>query len=138
MSQLKVRDLMTAEVEVLHPRSTLAEVLNLVHEREIRHVPVVSKDGELLGLVTHRDLLRQSLTARGDVPMSVRDDVAANRAVEELMITGVVTIEPGAAATDAAELMLDNKLGCLPVTEGTHLVGILTEADFVKHVAAVA
>jgi CBS domain-containing membrane protein len=129
---------MTAEVEVLRPRSTLAEVLALVHEREIRHVPVVNAEGELLGLVTHRDLLRQSLSARGDVPMSVRDDVAANRAVEELMTTGVMTIEPEATATEAAELMLDNKLGCLPVTEGTHLVGILTEADFVKHVAAVA
>lgn len=138
MSQLRVRDLMTAEVEVLRPRSTLAEVLALVHEREIRHVPVVNAEGELLGLVTHRDLLRQSLSARGDVPMSVRDDVAANRAVEELMTTGVMTIEPEATATEAAELMLDNKLGCLPVTEGTHLVGILTEADFVKHVAAVA
>lgn len=131
---LSVRDLMTAEVEVLYPRSTMAELFDLMHERNIRHVPVVDDERELLGLVTHRDLLRQSLSARGDVPMTVRDEVAEGRAVEELMTTGVMTVAPDTPAREAAEIMLDNKLGCLPVTEGAHLVGILTEADFVKHV----
>lgn len=134
MASLRVRDLMTAEVEVLQPRSTLAELLELMSERNIRHVPVVGDDRELLGLVTHRDLVRLSLAARGDVPLSVREQVAQNRAVEEVMTTGVLTVEPDTAAREAAEIMLDNKLGCLPVTEGAHLVGILTEADYVKHV----
>ena len=132
--RLLVRDLMTSTVEAVHPRTTLGELLDRLSVRDIRHMPVVDDAGELVGLVTQRDLLRRSLAARGDLPMSVRDDVTNHRTVDELMTAGVYTVEPDAPLGEAAETMLENKLGCLPVTEGTQLVGILTESDFVKHV----
>ncbi len=133
MKQLLVRDLMTSEVETVHPGSTLAELLDLLQERNIRHVPVVDDEGELVGLVTQRDLLRRSLAARGDLPMTVREEVVAHRTVDEFMTAGVMTVDPDSPLAEAAELILDNKLGCLPVVEGPHLVGILTESDFVAH-----
>ena len=52
------------------------------------------------------------------------------------MTTEPETVEPKLALVDAARLLLENKFGCLPVVEGIHLVGILTEADFVKHMAS--
>lgn len=134
MRQLLVRDLMTSEVETVHPDSTLAELLDLLQERNIRHVPVVDDEGELVGLVTQRDLLRRSLAARGDLPFTVRREVAAHRTVDEFMTAAPVTVDPDAPVGEAAELILDNKLGCLPVVEGPHLVGIITESDFVAHV----
>jgi len=134
MRQLLVRDLMTSGVESVHPGSTLAELLDLLQERSIRHVPVIDDEGELVGLVTQRDLLRRSLAARGDLPLTVHEEVVAHRTVDEFMTVGVLTVEPDSPLREAAELILDNKLGCLPVVEGVHLVGIITEADFVKHV----
>ncbi len=134
MKQLLVRDLMTSEVETVQPSSTLAELLDLLQERNIRHVPVVDDEGELVGLVTQRDLLRRSLAARGDLPLAVREEVVSHRTVDEFMTAGVMTVDPDAPLGEAAELILDNKLGCLPVVEGPHLVGIITEADFVAYV----
>jgi CBS domain-containing protein len=134
MRSLLVRDLMTAEVKTVRADSTLAELLDLLQERNIRHVPVVDDDGELVGLVTQRDLLRRSLAARGDLPMTVREEVVAHRTVDEFMTAGVMTVDPDAPLDEAAELILDNKLGCLPVVEGQNLVGIITESDFVAHV----
>jgi CBS domain-containing protein len=55
--------------------------------------------------------------------------------VEEVMVHEVETVEPTAPLSEAAALMLENKFGCLPVVEGDRLVGILTESDFVRHVA---
>lgn len=134
MKQLLVRDLMTSEVETVQPSSTLAELLDLLQERNIRHVPVVDDEGELVGLVTQRDLLRRSLAARGDLPLTVREEVVSHRTVDEFMTVGVMTVDPDAPLGEAAELILDNKLGCLPVVEGPHLVGIITESDFVAYV----
>lgn len=134
MKQLLVRDLMTSEVETVQPSSTLAELLDLLQERNIRHVPVVDDEGELVGLVTQRDLLRRSLAARGDLPLTVREEVVSHRTVDEFMTAGVMTVDPDAPLGEAAELILDNKLGCLPVVEGPHLVGIITESDFVAYV----
>jgi len=98
----------------------------------VRHVPVVDREGELVGLVTHRDLARGVLGRTQELPIGVEEDLLRRRRVGEIMVTEPDTIEPETPLREAAEIMLENKIGCLPVTEGTHLVGILTEADFVR------
>lgn len=136
MAKLLVRDLMTAKVEVLQPDSTVAEMLDLLREREIRHVPVVDGDGELVGLVTHRDLLRGTLSdAQVDLPPDLTERLQESRSVDTIMTTDVITTEAEMPISEAASMMLENKLGCLPVTEGLRLVGILTESDFTSWVA---
>ena len=67
-----------------------------------------------------------------DLPIGVEEDILRRRRVGEIMVTEPETIEPDTPLAEAAEIMLENKIGCLPVTEGTRLVGILTEADFVR------
>jgi len=127
-----VRDLMTAHVFTLRENDRLIDLEELMSSKHVRHVPVVNRDGELLGLVSHRDLARGILGRIDDLPIGVEEDILRRRRVGEIMVTEPETIEPDTNLRDAAEIMLEDKIGCLPVTEGTHLVGILTEADFVR------
>lgn len=136
MSKMLVQDLMTADVKALHPADSAADVLELLHEHNIRHVPIVDRDGDLVGLVTHRDVLRYTLSAsQTDLPQSLRQELLAARTVEGIMTKDVITVSPDDRLEEAAQLMLENKVGCVLVVEGQRLVGILTEADFVRFVA---
>lgn len=130
-----VRDLMTDPVHTAHPHQDLADLRDLLYDHDIRHVPVVDAEGDLVGLVSERDLLRNVLTDQADVPLSVRDQAMRARTVREIMTEEVQTVDPDDTLQEAAQLLIDNKFGCLPVTEGSRLVGILTQSDFVRHFA---
>ena len=82
--------------------------------------------------VSDRDLLRNVLTDQADVPLSVRRSSMENTLVESIMTLDVVTLEPNDSARQAAQILVDNKFGCVPVTEGTRLVGIITQSDFLR------
>jgi CBS domain-containing membrane protein len=129
----EVRDLMTPKVFTLKPGDSLEALYELMDEKHVRHVPIVDREGDLVGLVTHRDLSRTVLGPQEGLPLSVQEDLLRRRRVREIMATEVDTIEPDEPLEEAAEMLLENKIGCLPVVEGEHLVGILTEADFVRY-----
>ena len=129
---LLVRDLMTEKVFTLRPTDSLVAAEDLMGTRRVRHVPIVDREGDLIGLVSHRDLLRGARGRLDDLPISVERDVLRVRKVREIMTTEPETVEPETSLSEAASLLLENKIGCLPVVEGMHLVGILTEADFVR------
>jgi CBS domain-containing membrane protein len=135
MQSLHVRDLMTESVITLKIDDNLATLYDLMDSGHVRHVPVVDRDGDLVGLVSHRDLLAHALSQETDLPMSVQRDILGGIRVEEIMTSDVETTHPDADIREAAQTMLENKYGCLPVMEGAHLVGILTESDFVRFVA---
>jgi CBS domain-containing membrane protein len=135
VSSLRVRDLMTPDVRVVRPDDSIGTLRELMQEKGIRHVPVVDEEGMLVGLVSERDVLRRAAGLEGDVPLSVSRDLSSAVKVSELMTWDPETVESDEAAAAAAAVMLDNKYGCLPVIEQGTLVGILTEADFVRFVA---
>lgn len=120
VSEIMSRDLVSLSES--EPLGTAEEYLDLGH---IRHLPVV-RGRKLVGLVTHRDLLR---ACGGSVD-------ARARVAQEVMTRDVVTVRPDSAVREAIRLMLTNKFGCLPVTtaDGT-LVGIVTESDLLKFAA---
>ncbi len=130
-----VRDLMTRDVVSAHPDDSLARLRDLMIDRDVRHMPVTEGEGSLVGLVSQRDLLRNHLIEQADVPDFIEDALLERLLVRELMTTGVVSIEPESDIREAAQLMIENKYGCLPVVEGGRLVGILTESDFVRLMA---
>lgn len=132
MRERAVRDLMTEEVFTLTPKNSLAMLYDLIDSKRVRHVPVVDSDGDLVGLVTDRDLSRSALGSLVDLPLSAERDELRRRRIGDIMATEPDSIEPDAPLRTAAEMLLENKIGCLPVVEGLHLVGILTEADFVR------
>ena len=115
---------------------TLALVRDLMLEARIRHLPVVDGDGRLIGLVTHRDLLRHALVEQADVSPWVQNVLRKNLKVSDLMAENLVTIDPCADIRVAADTLFEAKIGCLPVVEDNRLVGILTEADFVRYLGS--
>lgn len=128
----QVRDLMTEQVFTLRPGNNLATLYDLMDSKHVRHVPIVDSEEELVGLVTHLDLSRSALGRLDDLPLSAERDALSTKKIRNIMLTEPDTIEPDAPLKDAAQLLLENKVGCLPVVEGLRLVGILTEADFVR------
>jgi CBS domain-containing membrane protein len=136
MTRLQVRDLMTRGVYAVNVSDDLETVNNLMDERGIRHAPVVNRDGCLVGLVTQRDLLRNSLKGNVGLPPEAERQARLQITAGEIMSQDVVTARPEQDIRDAARIMLDNKFGCLPVVEGNRLVGIVTESDFVRLLAA--
>jgi len=129
-----VRDLMTDQVITLSPGDDLTELIDRMADEHIRHMPIVDRDGDLVGLVTERTLAQFSLAGDGaELTLSAQRELLRRRRVREIMSTEVDTVDPDQSLREAAELLLENKVGCLPVVEGTHVVGILTESDFVKH-----
>ncbi len=135
MPIMRVRDLMTRDVIAVSPGDSLARLRDLMYDRDVRHMPVIEANRDLVGLVSQRDLLRSSLIEQADVPDFIEDALLGKLRVRELMTTGVLSVEPDADIREAAQIMWKNKYGCLPVVEGPRLVGILTESDFVRLMA---
>ena len=134
MSQLLTRELMTQPVITVGPMSPLREVINLMETRGVRHVAVVEPDTErLLGLISHRDVLRSQEGSLSGSPSE--EQVHMNRWIEArwVMTKEVRTVYPETPALEAALMLRSQGYGCAPVVEHGRLVGILTEADFVDY-----
>jgi len=136
MSETLVSDLMSAPVHTITGDRTLSALAELFDRHDVRHVPVIDDEGDVVGLVSDRDVLRNILTDQADVPLSVRAAAMHGTMVESVMTAEVVTLEPNDTTQKAARLMLENKFGCIPVTEGARLVGIITQSDFLSLCAA--
>lgn len=135
MGNLKVCDLMTEDVVTVREDDHLATLYDLMFERHIRHLPVVDEDENLIGLISHRDLLKSALFTEDSLPVANERQLLESIQASEIMTTEPETIQEHQSITIAAETILENKIGCLIVVEGEKIVGILTEADFVKYVS---
>jgi CBS domain-containing protein len=104
-------------------------------QQRIRHIPVIDSDGELCGILTQRDLFRGTLLRALGYGSRAEQRMLDSMSVKNAMHEDVLTISPDAALSDAATLMLSKKVGCLPVVHDERLVGMISEADFVKQFA---
>jgi len=123
---------MTSEVVSVRATTTLDSVYDMMDQKHFRHVPVVDEENELIGLISQRDMLRGALGDTAELPVSLQREVLAQITVREVMTMEPETVEPTTSTRSAGQLLLEYKFGCLPVVEGTKLVGILTESDFVR------
>lgn len=126
-----VKDLMTPGPLTVAPTASVDAAAKLMEQRRIRHVPVADDDGRLMGLVSQRDLLRVAWQlSTDDDPRSWRE-----APISDVMRTELDTAQPSDTAVSAARRILSSKRSCLPVVDSAgFLVGILTEADFVRRV----
>ena len=129
---LKVKDIMTSEVFVLHATQTLELVRSLMRIKHVRHVPIVDQDNTFVGLITHRDLLAQTISHLAEVDEDEQEYLDRHIHIMNIMKTDVLSVDPEIDVCAAITLLLDNKYGCLPVVSGGKLVGIVTEADFLN------
>ena len=133
----RVRDIMTEKIVTISADDSLSTVEDIMTLGRVRHMPVV-RGGVLVGVVSQRDLLRASLSNLTELTGFGRDQRRAFlEAVEirRVMSSPAITIPPDATPEQAAELMADRKIGCLPVVSGDALVGMLTETDLLRYFA---
>jgi CBS domain-containing membrane protein len=128
-----VRDLMSSPVITLRVDQTLPAVEDLMLFEHVRHLPVIDDERHVVGLVTHRDLLRAQLSSLTGLTGEQRRARQAGIRVDQLMTTAIWTVKPDLRAAIAGEMILGNRIGCLPVVdEDRRLIGIVTERDFVR------
>jgi len=133
MTKLLVRDLMTQPAIAVGPTSPLGDVIQLMETNQIRHVPVVDESERLLGLISHRDVLRSQEGSLSGTPS--KEQMHMNRWIESrwVMTKEVRTVYPDTPALEAAVTMRSQGYGCVPVVERGRLVGILSASDFVDY-----
>ena len=117
------------------PDDNLAQARELMDAHNIRHLPVVDDDQGVVGLVSQRDLIHFAIATVEGLTLSARGEALRAVTVGTIMTTDVAMVEPDEDAAVAGRIMLDTKYGCLPVVEDLRLIGILTEADFVRYLA---
>ncbi len=129
-----VRDIMTIEVTTLQRNDSLQLVKDIMTLGRVRHFPVMD-DGKVVGVVSQRDLYKASLGSVMKYGEKAQRAFLEGIVVKEVMSDPPITIAPHASVQEAARLMMEKKVGCLPVLEGSQLVGIVTETDMLKLVA---
>ena len=131
MYEPTVASLMTKMVQAPPIKDSLKEAHRWMSANRIRHLPVVDEQGRLVGLVTQRMVL--AAWAKHGAPKQAACGAGARELpVKLIMERDVITIAPDAPAVEAARIMEARRIGCLPVVDKGKLVGILTEADFVR------
>ena len=134
-SKTHVRDLMSRPVRTLARNDMLSIADTVMRNERIRHLPVLDDAGRLAGIVSQRDLFLNALVRALGHGTAARDRALGSIAVKEVMTADVVTATPETPIAAAAQMMVDRKIGCLPVVEGDAVVGILSESDIVAAVA---
>lgn len=123
---------MSTDLVTLHKEQSLSLAEETMKIRRIRHLPVVDDDFHLVGLVTHRDIMAVKISALSRLSDSEQSSLELAVPVSSIMQADIWTVEPTMAATNAAKMLHDHKFGCLPVVLDSRLVGIITEADFLR------
>jgi acetoin utilization protein AcuB len=105
--------------------------LKLIRKEGIRHLPVV--DGRrVAGIVTDRDLRQSGPSTASTLEVHELNYLLEHLTIQDIMTTDVITVTPESDLLDAARLLLTHKIGCLPVVEREHLVGIITRSDMIR------
>ena len=124
-----VSKIMTRNPIFTHPETLLTDVRSLMNREKIGHVPVLNKNQELVGLVTRVDLLKASPSSATSLDMYEISYLLSKLTVEQVMEKSVITVQENEVVEEAARIMADQGIGCLPVMNGSFLLGIITDTD---------
>lgn len=130
-----VKDIMSRDVKVVHRNDQLAVADELMRNERIRHLVVLDADALPCAVLSQRDFYRGALLRALGFGGRAEDRVLKQVVVKEAMSGELYTTTPEAPAAEAARLMIEKRVGCLPVIEDGKLVGIVTETDLVRLVA---
>jgi acetoin utilization protein AcuB len=141
---MTVKDAMTKSPITIDPDAPLGTAVATMKDRRVRHLPVVDDQGRLIGMITDRDLrnaafspaLAEYLSRGAQRRLRGVTEAFEEMRVRDAMTWGVVTTRPEAPLAQAAAIMVEGHFGSLPVVEGGKLVGLVTERDVLKALAA--
>jgi CBS domain-containing protein len=129
---MTIRELMTGGLITVRPETPVLHARDLLAKERIRHLLVTGPVGALAGIVTDRDI-RLNLPSRAtSLSAGEINHLLIKLTVGEIMTRSVITIGPDRPARDGARLMLDHRIGALPVLDDGRLIGIITETDIVR------
>ena len=133
---MRVSDLMSRNVVTVGASDSCRDAAAKMHGARVRHLPVVDEDGALVGIVTDRDLRHHLFGPRvmKEVGLISVDILLKAVPVSEVMSTPVMSVPAKADVVEAARIMLEDKVGSLPVVEGGRVVGIVTETDVLRQI----
>jgi acetoin utilization protein AcuB len=127
-----IRELMTAALITADPDMPILDARQLMVKEKIRHLLVRKGKGELLGILTDRDIRLNLPSKATSLSVWEINHLLTKLTVGQVMTSTVITAGPDRPARDAAQLMLDHKIGAVPVVDGGQLIGIITETDIVR------
>jgi len=124
-----VSKIMTRNPVYIHPDLPLTEARSLMDREKIGHLPVLNKNNELTGLITKIDLLKAGPSPATSLDMYEISYLLSKLKVDKVMEKNVITVQEDEVIEEAARIMADKGIGCLPVMNGSVLVGIITDTD---------
>lgn len=132
-----VHEIMAEKIVTISEEDSLSTVEDIMTLGGVRHMPVV-QGGRLVGVVSERDLLRASLSNLTEFGSEERRAFLHVVEIRRVMSSPPITISPDATVEEAAWVMAENKIGCLPVVGRQGLLGMVTETDVLRYFAGVA
>jgi len=133
MRPVLVKHIMTEKVVTFFAEQTLPLAEDVMRIHRFHHLPVIDSDRRLVGLITHRDLLRGQISVLTGLTDAERRARQEEVRIRQLMTADVWTVGPDTLASHAGQTLLDHKFGCLPVVDADRILcGIITERDFLR------
>jgi len=126
-----VRDWMTPNPVTIGPKSRLPQARKLMQEKRIRRLLVVD-DGRVVGIVTRGDIREAQPPDASQLTLYELNYQTTTITIEKIMTRDPIKVAPDAPIAEAARLMLEYKIGGLPVCDGAKLVGIITDSDLFR------
>jgi len=123
---------MTPNPVTITTDTSLKEALDLIRSKTFRHLPVMDEDGKLTGIVTEKSLVYASPTPTTTLSVFEVDYILSRTKVRQVIQGEVVTVRPDLPIEEAARVMIDHRIGCLPVVEDDELVGIISDTDIFR------
>jgi acetoin utilization protein AcuB len=127
-----VRDYMSQPPIVIAPETPISDGLRMMRDHRIRRFPVVDGQGRLIGVVSDKDLLHAEPSPATSLSIWEIGYLLGRITIDQVMTRDVLTVTPTTPLEDAAQIMVDRKIGGLPVVEAGRVVGIITETDIFK------
>ncbi len=126
-----VEEIMTRNVLTLQQDESILRGMALMTENNIRHIPIVDKHHHLVGVVSHRDILRAEHSSLQESDSDLRSGIESS-SIGSIMSTNLRTSTPADCLRSVGKILQQGKLGCVPITEEGVLIGIITDTDFVS------
>lgn len=127
-----IEKFMTRNPVYITPNMSVTEAKAIMSKEKINKLPVLDKNNALVGIVTQKELLNVAPSVATTLDMYEISSLLAELKVEKIMNRKVISVEETETIEEAARIMADNGIGCLPVLNGSLLVGIITESDIFR------